>query len=541
MKNEINARYLPGGLLAAHEDDSSITPLVDGEEYFAAARMEMGRTEAGDAIYLLGWRFESNFRFSGQSNDIAELGPVLAEKVTKGVDVRLIMPVKWQLLYLLEKDKEEDLRKGGSFDLKNQLDRFGPHGNILHARLFREINSGGVLAPLKGRIALDYSGEVTGIHHQKMVLVIRGGAAVGFVAGIDFLQDRLDTSHHDAGLPRANPARIVDSQTQSKSFGYYWHDAGVRVEGPAVQDLMFLFQARWDVLSTLRNRSFKLADGLEIPSLNPQLDATSLRQIRTTPVTGNRLTGVLVSLNVPDYDVGGENPLFHDKNPLLKMFPFKERPVHSTGDLYGKAIAAAQKYIYVEDQYFGAPVLHDLLKRAAQRGVKIIAVLGGYDDDTAKAVPPRATGAALQLIKEMGKDSANLAIAHVTDTIIHSKIMIVDDEFAVIGSTNFANRSLAESEDNSELAGLLKAAGQSRSTDSELSVGAVDGRKDSSNFAFQLRLRLWSEHLRVDQWDVTVRQELADLSVGVSVFKKPWGKPVSFSTSNSRVVQVPFD
>ena len=161
--------------------------------------------------------------------------------------------------------------------------------------------------------------------------------------------------------------------------------------------------------------------------------------------------------------------------------------MHSTGDLYGKAIAAGQKYIYVEDQYLAAPVLHDLLKRAAHRGVKIIAVLGGYDDDIATAVPPRPTGATLQPIKEMGKDSENLAIAHVTDTIIHSKIMIVDDEFTPTGSTNFANRSLAESEDNSELAGSFKAAGQSRSTDSELSVGVADDYATLQNAYQSLR------------------------------------------------------
>ena len=47
---------------------------------------------AGDAIYVLGWRFESTFRFSADPNDVSELGTVLAIKAAAGIDVRIIMP-----------------------------------------------------------------------------------------------------------------------------------------------------------------------------------------------------------------------------------------------------------------------------------------------------------------------------------------------------------------------------------------------------------------------------------------------------------------
>jgi len=515
-------------------------PLLDGEEYFWAVRMEIGKTQGpGDAIYMLGWRFESTFRFNTDSNDPSELGAVLANKAAAGVDVRIIMPTKWQLLYLLEDKTEAELRNENGSNFRDQLDRFGPHGNMLHADLLRKQQVPGGSSPLAGRILLDYSGEVTGTHHQKMVLVSRGQSAVGFIAGIDFLQDRLDNARHDSPLPRPNPARKVDEQTHKNAFPYYWHDAGARLEGPVVGELFFYFRARRDACSLFRDRHFQLKDGTAIPSLNPTNDWTELRSPQKTPLTSPPQKGVFLAANLPDYDVGGDSPIFHQPNPLLRLNPFKGKPVHTTGELYQKAINASKKYVYIEDQYFSAPSLHNVLLGAAQRGIKIIAVLGGFDDDTQNAVDPKVTDpTTLKLLGDLGSAAENIAILHVKNTVIHSKLMLVDDEFVVIGSSNFHDRSLTDAEDASELAERLRAVGQSKSTDSELSVAAVDDRADSSNFVVRLRIRLWAEHLRVDEWEPLVRKELSNLSTGLSIFRTSWGKAVSFDHGNTRFIPV---
>ena len=529
--HEINARYFPGGgPTRIEEDNSAIIPLVDGEEYFNSVRMEIGRAQSfGDAIYMLGWRFEANFRFNKQGDDPSELGNILAIKAAAGVDVRIIMPTKWQLLSWLERETQEKLRDRNNNDLKNLLNWFGPNGNILHAELLRK-QSVGRDSPLSGRVLIDHSGELFGIHHQKMVLVLRGGAAIGFVAGIDFLADRLDSRRHDERLPRTNPTSTKDV------IKYYWHDAGARVEGPVVNGLFYFFLARWTYCLQLTTRRFQLKDGQTIPSLNPRIESTSPRNnAQSTPLSTSTspLKGVYLAANFPERDVKGREPAFHEPHGM-----FGKPTLHTTGELYKKAIGSARKYIYIEDQYFDADSMQGVLREAARRGVKIIAVMGGYSDDEGKYVDPRLPS---PFLKGLGKDA--VAVMQVKDTIVHSKLMIIDDEFLAIGSTNFSDRSFIEAEDkgggvDQAMRGFLKEVKQAWATDSELTVAAVDDRRSDWNVAMRLRVLLWAEHLRVDPKDQVVWRQLSDLGRGLSIFKESWGRPVSFNHGNSRLLQV---
>jgi phosphatidylserine/phosphatidylglycerophosphate/cardiolipin synthase-like enzyme len=114
--------------------------------------------------------------------------------------------------------------------------------------------------------------------------------------------------------------------------------------------------------------------------------------------------------------------------------------------------------------------------------------------------------------------------------------MIIDDEFFVIGSANFADRSMMNAPHKGQYASLA-AAFDVKETDSELCVGAVDDRQGNDNVARALRIRLWAEHLRVDQWNDTVRPDLADLTKALSILSKDWGRPVRFTYPNSRLVE----
>ena len=73
---------------------------------------------------------------------------------------------------------------------------------------------------------------------------------------------------------------------------------------------------------------------------------------------------------------------------------------------------------------------------------------------------------------------------------VHSKIMIVDDEVALIGSANINDRSLLGSRD-SEIAVIIK--------DDFKVYSKMDGKKFlASNFAQSLRIRLFKEHLGIN-------------------------------------------
>jgi phosphatidylserine/phosphatidylglycerophosphate/cardiolipin synthase-like enzyme len=525
---ELTSRYLPvsGGPFSPHEGDSQVTPLIDGQEYFIDVRMAIGRaTSPGDAVYLLGWRFDSDFRFSLDAADDVRLGPVLAEKAASGVDVRLIMSAKWQLLEYLQAHTEQELRDQSSNDLNNVLRWFGPDGNIGEGLSLRARKVAGN-APLVGRVLFDYRGEVTGVHHQKAVVVIRGKQVTAFLGGIDFLGDRLDGSRHDAQLPRPNPTRAADK------LNYYWHDAGVRIDGRAALDVLAVFLRRWEAASRQPVRRFSLKDGLSLqPALNPTIEASELRAASGS-APPSPMHAVAVTVNFPERDAASTDPL-DDSSPS------SYGKVHSTGALYGLAIRAARRYIYIEDQYAAAPAtLFPALTEAARRGVKVIAVLGGYDDDTQAAVAPTVSGPQKAFLDALGDQRANARVFHVRETIVHSKLMVIDDEFFAIGSANFSDRSMGEAVDSSALGRLLanfdKKVG---ATDSELHVGVVDDRPAAQNAALALRVRLWAEHLRVDQWDPVVRADLLDLSRALSIFSSGWGTAVRFARPDSRLVE----
>ncbi len=61
------------------------------------------------------------------------------------------------------------------------------------------------------------------------------------------------------------------------------------------------------------------------------------------------------------------------------------------------------------------------------------------------------------------------------DPIVHSKLMLVDDEYAIVGSANIGQRSMAY--------------------DSEVSMGVVDA---DNNFVRNLRIALWQHHQELD-------------------------------------------
>ncbi|XP_042519639.1 phospholipase D zeta 1-like isoform X2 [Macadamia integrifolia] len=78
---------------------------------------------------------------------------------------------------------------------------------------------------------------------------------------------------------------------------------------------------------------------------------------------------------------------------------------------------------------------------------------------------------------------------------VHSKIMIIDDHLALIGSANINDRSLLGSRD-SEIAVLIE--------DKEFVDSSMSGKPwKAGKFAFSLRLSLWSEHLGLHAGEVS--------------------------------------
>jgi cardiolipin synthase len=104
--------------------------------------------------------------------------------------------------------------------------------------------------------------------------------------------------------------------------------------------------------------------------------------------------------------------------------------------LYLLAIASAQKTLRIENAYF---LPDDLTRKelisAAKRGVKVEVVAPGKHIDQ-----PLVRRASMRSWPEMLK--AGIRIFEYEPTMLHVKLLIVDDAFVSVGSGNFDNRSL---------------------------------------------------------------------------------------------------
>jgi phosphatidylserine/phosphatidylglycerophosphate/cardiolipin synthase-like enzyme len=123
--------------------------------------------------------------------------------------------------------------------------------------------------------------------------------------------------------------------------------------------------------------------------------------------------------------------------------------VREVEDLYLDLIAAAGSYIYIESQYFTAQALGDALalRLAEPEGPEVVVVTRVGSTGWLEA--PTMTALRTVLLQKLrDADVHHRFHAWYPDTPgelccdLHSKVMIVDDEWLRVGSANFANRSM---------------------------------------------------------------------------------------------------
>ncbi|MEQ1717578.1 MAG: phospholipase D-like domain-containing protein [Hyphomicrobium sp.] len=156
-----------------------------------------------------------------------------------------------------------------------------------------------------------------------------------------------------------------------------------------------------------------------------------------------------------------------------------------------RAIDQAQHYIYVEDQYVWPCSLVDKLVNALARGVHVLLLVArDYDAPGLASIAKGLRHQVVTRLREAG--GSRFQIRHIEredgqQVYVHSKVLIVDDCYASVGSANFNARSLTN--------------------DTELQIGIVDQDLVETpfdgkaavvcRFAHELRCALWAEHLEV--------------------------------------------
>jgi phospholipase D1/2 len=243
--------------------------------------------------------------------------------------------------------------------------------------------------------------------HQKIVSI--DGGAIAFCGGLDLTRSRWDTSEHKPGdIRRVNPG-------EEKPYAPF-HDTMMAVDGDAARALDEIVRARWE--RATRRRA---------PRVQPVRDAWPEK----------------LSVTVKDVDVAIARTVASMND---------EPPVSEVESLYLDMIAAAKQSIYIENQYFTSNCLGEALLKRLQEpdGPEIIAVMRLSTEGWLEA-PTMGTLRTVLLRKLRDADVHKrfhpfyphipcLPEGQCCD--LHSKLMIIDDECARIGSANFSNRSM---------------------------------------------------------------------------------------------------
>jgi phosphatidylserine/phosphatidylglycerophosphate/cardiolipin synthase-like enzyme len=270
-------------------------------------------------------------------------------------------------------------------------------------------------------------------HHQK-VLIVRGSKGlIGFCGGLDIARDRVQKVELHAGSP--------------------FHDVHCRIEGDAVCDLVDVFVQRWKA-----HPASKSID--KNPRPNGELRCLSDRTPpKNRDAKGTQSVGIARTFNS-----------FIDGKWCAQELSIKEILI--------SAIKAANRFIYIEDQY----LFCEEAAKELQKALEHIQHLTILIPETA-AVPyyQEARAKFFYELQANPYTEGKAAIFHLPHTYVHAKTWIFDDELAVIGSANCNQRGWVG--------------------DSEVMAAIFDGPSSAKepSFAQKLRTQLWDEHLGVSK------------------------------------------
>ncbi len=259
--------------------------------------------------------------------------------------------------------------------------------------------------PRQVRFGFDDHHPVGGSHHQKIVVV---DDAVAFCGGVDLTGHRWDTSAHRI----EEPARATAIGTL---YGPY-HEVQAMLSGPAAASLGALVRDRWRALGEEPRRpQVGAVDALWPDDAEPDLSDVEVAIARTMPAS--------------------------ERGP----------GVRECEQLFLDSIAAAEREIYIESQYFTNDVLGAALADRLREpdGPELIVVvprhcegwlerqtMGTLRDGVLRDLTAADRHGRLRLVYPAASRSQDVPV------FVHSKVMIVDDRLVRIGSANFSRRSM---------------------------------------------------------------------------------------------------
>jgi phosphatidylserine/phosphatidylglycerophosphate/cardiolipin synthase-like enzyme len=377
----VGSGYATGGTPPRPGNDLEV--LIDGATALPAMAEELARAESH--VHLSGWYLSPHLQLTRGDAPVV-VRNILAE-LAERIDVRVLLwggaPIR------LFRPSRTDVRL-----VRDEL--------CEKTKIACEIDS--CVGPLH-------------CHHEKSIVI---DDRVAFVGGIDLTLD--------AGDPYDTPQHVARGRVG-------WHDAAVRLRGPAVADVAEHFRLRWETAKK---------EALPPAAVQPEAGDVEVQVVRTV------------------------------RDGIFRNLP---RGDYSLLEAYTAALRSAQKLVYLESQFLWSPevvgILADKLRNPPADAFRIVLLLPARANDGSDV----SCGQVAALIEADDENARFLACTlyaraeMLRDLVyVHSKIGIVDDRWLTIGSANLNSHSLFN--------------------DTELNVVTLDPR-----VARETRLRLWSEHL----------------------------------------------
>jgi phospholipase D1/2 len=303
------------------------------------------------------------------------------------------------------------------------------------------------IAPFHDRLTFVFDDEIPagGAHHEKLVVI---DGSLAFVGGIDLTAGRWDTPEHDPASP---DRRLAEGGDPPPPF----HDMMMLIDGAAAAAVAELASHRWRAAT---DEDLDLAVGVgPAPwpdDVAPELERQQVAVARTRPGFGDMPAAAEIEA------------------------------------LYLAAIAAAQRLVYIENQYLTVSAIAEALAQQLRRhqALEVVVVTPRKCEGPLETVVmDQGRKAFMATLEAAAADRSTVltTISHGIPVNVHAKAMIVDDRFMTLGSANLANRSMG--------------------VDTEINL-AIE-RDEADPVIQSWRRRLLAEHLGVDADTLAATEE----------------------------------
>jgi phosphatidylserine/phosphatidylglycerophosphate/cardiolipin synthase-like enzyme len=265
--------------------------------------------------------------------------------------------------------------------------------------------------------------ESTELLHIKTVII---DGALAYVIGSTMKQGYFSDAEHP----------IRDARHGERSL---MHDVSLKVRGPAVRGVDQTFATIWNAKAT----PVEVRPSPQLPPIGGDDAPAAIQVLRTLPgeVFATALTG------------DGIESVPHGETGILES--------------YQRAILKAEEYIYIEDQYFTSREIVDAIKQRMEEkeNLEVIAVLNVKPDIAGYQARQNALIGELRDALGAAKDRLGIFTMWSTDDTqpkfeianiyVHSKLAIIDDLWATVGTANLDGASLNQRQWELILEGIL--------------------------------------------------------------------------------------